>query len=183
MRNFRTLQPCMTLLTVFFPSQPPLHVPVQTRKFIRVQKVKLKHTRLHQPITPHPNPRVPNKQAPCDPAPRVHIPKNLPTPPPPRVNPIYTAPDCPIARRTTYQTRNSQPPVNLAMQLKQALLVTPSQASETIFSQGPTCPLVNDYNSPSHAGPQHRNRGSNRIPPATAPSQIPKNGNNYIEMN
>ena len=44
-----------------------------------------------------------------------------------------------------------------------------------IFPQGTTCPLVHSCNIPIHAGPQRRGRGVPRIPPALAPSQIPKN--------
>ena len=43
-----------------------------------------------------------------------------------------------------------------------------------IFPQGPTIPLVHSYKSPIHAGLQHRDRGVPIIPPAPAPSKIPK---------
>ena len=156
------------------PVQPSLHVPDQTRKYIRVQKRILKQTRLKQPITPQPTPREPNEPAICDPAPRVHIPSNLPVPPPTRVHPIATAPYQPIASRNRSQTCNSQRIANLYMQLNQSLMVTPYQASQQYFPQGPTFPLVHACNSLSHADPQHRNRGVTRIPPAKAPYQVQK---------
>ena len=83
--------------------------------------------------TPPDNSRGPNKPAPCETSPRLRIQHNLPEPPPPRVHPKETAPDQLIARRTRSHTQNSQPPVDLSMQLKQSLVVTPSQAYQWYF--------------------------------------------------
>ena len=76
---------------------------------------------------------MPNEPEPYDLDQRVQVKKTLPATPPPRLHPIATSPDQPIAIRTRSQTRNSQPPVNLAMKLKQSLLVTPSQAFHNFF--------------------------------------------------
>ena len=112
------------------PSVPILRpTPTQTRRTMKILERKLK-----QPaITHHPTPRVHNLPARCELDPRRKIHKDVPVPSLSR-NPKETPQSVhPIVRRTMSHTQNTQPPVSLSMQLKQYLLVTPSQVSQQYF--------------------------------------------------
>ena len=89
----------------------------------------LKQSKLQHLIPPQPTPRVPNKPLLCEPAPKLKIQHNAPVLPHPRVHPKDTSPDQTIAHHTRSHMLNSQPPVNLEIQLQQALVVTSSQYS------------------------------------------------------
>ena len=98
------------------PAQILLPDPAQTRQSLRDQKSMLKQPKLQHPMPPQPTPRVPNKHARCEPAPRVRIQQNLPPLPPPNVHPKKTAPYYPIAHHNRYHTQDAKPPVYLDIQ-------------------------------------------------------------------
>ena len=104
----------------------PRHTPSQT-----ICAMKILESKLKQPdITHHPNPRVPNEPARCDPDSKRTIHQHIPAPSP-RVNPRETHPAVqPITRHTRSHTKNTQPPISMRTraQLQQCLRVMPSEA-------------------------------------------------------